>query len=251
MTPLRAALLGGLVALCASAPAWGPPTLRGLPWFRTERVEVAGARLLAPHEVLAAGGIGVGGSVWDDPAPWEARLRAHPVVAEAEVTRRLPGTLHVRIVEKRPAALAETAGALAPVTAAGEVLPVDPARVAVDVPLLRARATAGRDRRVREGDARAALAQAGRLAELDPALAALVSEVRPERGGGVRLTLGRPQAEVVLPPDAPAGRLRLLRAALADVRRRQEAGAGPARLDLRFDDQVVVRISHAIPSANP
>jgi cell division protein FtsQ len=214
-------------------------------------VEVAGARLLAPHEVLAAGGIALGGSVWDDPSAWEARLRAHPVVAEAEVTRRLPRTLHVRVVEKRPAALAEV-GALQPVTAAGEVLPVDPARVAVDLPLLRARVTAGPDRRLREGGARAALAQAGRLAELDPALAALVSEVRPERGGGVRLTLSRPAAEVLLPAEAPdAGRLRLLRAALDDVRRRQDAGAGPARVDLRFDDQVVVRLSHATPSANP
>lgn len=237
-------LLAALATTAAggSSPWWGPPLLRELPGFGAERVEVSGTRLLAPHEVLAASGIRLGQSVWTDPAAWEAALRSHPVVAGAEVTRRLPSTLHVRVTEKRPAALL-SGGVLRPATAAGEILPVDPARVPVDLPILRspARERAGR---VADSATLALLAETARIASLDPALAARVSEVAAGRNGTTTLLLSSPAAEVVLPAGAGGDRLRLLRAALADVARRAPADSarGLARLDLRFADQVVVRL---------
>ncbi len=242
MRRARVAALALGLAVAGSSPLWGPRVLPELPGFGAARVEVSGTRLLAPHEVLAASGIRLGQSVWTDPAAWEGALRRHPVVAEARVTRRLPSTLHVRVVEKRPAALL-TGGVLRPATADGEVLPVDPARVPVDLPLLRVRATEDAGRRVREPAARALLAETGRLAALDPALAARVSEVRPGRDSTLLLTLSAPDAEVVVPAGVGAERLRLLRAALADVARRAPADSAHrrARLDLRFADQVVVR----------
>lgn len=236
---LAAALL--LAGGAASAPSWGPPLLRETPWMRVARVEVSGARLLAPHQVLAASGIRMGESVWADPAPWEAALRGHPVVAGARVERRLPGTLVVRVTEKRAAALLD-AGTLVPATAQGEVLPVDPARVPLDLPVVRA----GSD-----SAAGALLALAGRLGELDPALAARVSEVRPGPGGSARLALSAPAGEVVLPAGVGEGRLRGVRAALADVEARLASGAaaGPVRLDARFAGQVVVRFGGPHTSA--
>ncbi len=252
MKRLLLALLAVVAAGAGTAPLWAPPLLARTPWFPTERVEVTGARLLAPQEVLAASGIRMRGSLWRDPARWEAALRRHPVIAEARVSRRLPGTLRVRVTEKTPVALVQ-GETLVPATAEGEVLPVDPSRVPLDLPLLRGRAAAGRDRRLRDAAVRALLAETGRLERLDPALAARVSEVRAGPGGSLRLVLSAPAAEVLLPPGAGAGRLRQLHAVLADVRRRlpAEGAAGTARIDLRYADQVVVRLPQLARTAEP
>jgi cell division protein FtsQ len=237
----RLALAAALLAACGS-PFWAPPLLREVSWFAARRVEVSGTRLLAPHEALAASGVRIGASVWTDPAAWEAALRRHPAVADAEVTRRLPSTLRIRVEEKRPAALVE-AGTLRPATADGEVLPVDPARVRVDLPLLRAAAGGEGTRRIADPRARAALAETGRLGELDPALMARVSEVRPAAGGGLRLTLTSPAADVLVPRGVDGAGLARLRAALEHLEPRLAADTLGRRavVDLRYDEQVVVR----------
>ncbi|HEX8692480.1 MAG TPA: FtsQ-type POTRA domain-containing protein [Longimicrobium sp.] len=240
MRPRRLAL-AALALAAASSPFWAPPLLRKVGWFAARRVEVSGTRLLAPHEVLAASGVQVGANVWTDPAAWEAALRRHPVIAGAKVTRRLPHTLRIRVVEKTPAAFVQ-AGTLRPATADGEVLPVDPARSAVDLPLLAARVKADGRRRIADEGARAALAEAARLAALDPALMARVSELRPLPRGDLRFTLGK--ADVLLRPGIGEPGLVRLRAALDDVERRARSDTlqvGRTVIDARFEDQVVVR----------
>jgi cell division protein FtsQ len=240
---LRLAAFGLLAAAAASSPLWGPPALRRVPLFDADRVEVAGTRMLAPHEVVAASGIRIGASVWTDPEAWEAALRRHPVIASAEVERRLPATLRIRVTEKRPAALVQ-AGTLRPATAEGELLPVDPARVPVDLPI--AGSAPDTARRVRDKGALRLLAEAGRLADADPVLMARVSEVRAGPDGALRLALAHPAAEVLLPAGAGEPRLTQLRAALDDVGRRIPAG-GRATVDARFADQVVVRLPRPAP----
>lgn len=244
MIPVRKArrlVLGAALPVVLSAPLWGPRVLERTPWFGVRRVEVAGARMIAPHDVLAASGIRLGESVWREPDPWIAALRRHPGIEDARVVRRLPGTLRIEVAEKRPVGLVQ-AGALHPVTSRGEVLPVDPVRVPLDLPLIRAETGA-------KGDSagarvRALAAEVGRLGQLDPGLFARVSEVSWEGKGTLLLTLSAPDARVLLPAGAGSGRLRQLRAALADVERRAAPaadGAGPVRIDLRFREQVVVR----------
>jgi cell division protein FtsQ len=234
----RLALGGAMLALAATAPSWGPRLLRQLPAFDVERVEVSGVRLLAPHEVLAASGIARGASVWDDARPWEAALAAHPVIASAKVERRGLHTLRIRVEERRPVALVE-GEVLRPVTAAGELLPVDPARAGVDLPLVRRRGAAQGDAALADSTARAVVAEIGRLAQLDPALVARVSEAAPGDAGTLRFTLTQPAAELLVPAGADLARLQQLRATLEDVERR--GAEWPARLDLRFADQIVVR----------
>jgi cell division protein FtsQ len=239
-----------VLTIAASSPFWGPPVLRRAPGFETRRVEVSGTRLLAPHEVLAASGVKMGDNVWSDPAAWEAALRRHPVIAEAEVTRLLPGTLRIRVTEKRPAALVQ-AGTLRPVTAEGQVLPVDPARVPLDLPLLRAPVRPDARGQITAAATRALLAEAGRLGDLDPALMARVSEVRPEPSGALRLVLTAPAAEVILPAGANEARLVRLRAALADLERRvpPDSTRRRTRVDARWEDQIVVRIPESSPGS--
>jgi len=239
---LRLALVAVPLAAAAAWPLWAPPLGRRIEWFGAERVEVAGAHLLAPHEVLQASGVRVGTNVWSDPAPFVAALRRHPAIADAEVVRVLPRTLRIRVTEKAPAALVD-AGTLRPATADGQVLPVDPAREPVDLPLLDGRVRTDAGGRVADAGTRAALAEAARLGELEPALMARVSELRASRGE-LRLVLGRPALDVLVRDGMEPGALARLRAAVDDVARRAAADTthrGRAEVDARFDDQVVLR----------
>jgi len=242
MRKLRLALALVPVAAAAASPWWAPPLGRRIDWFGAERVEVTGARLLAPHEVLRASGVRVGTNVWSDPAPFVAALKRHPAVADAQVERVLPRTLRIRVTEKTPAALV-LAGTLRPATTDGEVLSVDPARESIDLPLLDGRVKTDARGRVTDVDARAALAEAGRLAALEPALMARVSEqievvVHDARQDRIRGHVDEPRAGL------PQEQLVRLRAALDDVARRAAADTthhGRPVVDARFDDQVVVR----------
>lgn len=242
----RTAVLLGLTTLVgglsAAWPHWGPPLGQRIDWFAAERVEVAGARLLPPHEVLQASGVRVGTNVWTDPTPFVAALRRHPAVSDAEVVRVWPRSLRIRVVEKRPAALVQ-AGVLSPATADGEVLAVDAARAGLDLPLFTARVKVDGRHRISDADARAALAETARLAELEPALMARVSEVRPLSRTETRFVLARPAADVLVRDGIGPAALVRLRAALDDVAARAAADttAGRMEIDARFDDQIVVR----------
>jgi len=219
-----------LAALILAAPLG----LRHVDAFAVQRVEISGAGLLPPHEVLAATGAHARSNVWEELALWEGRLESHPVIRSARVERRLPGTLVVRVHELLPVALAAEAG-LQVLTEAGEVLPVDPSRAPVDLPLLRGS--------LEDAATRGALGEFARLRGLAPALASRVSEFGPAPGG-LRLLASEPYAEIVLPAGADPQRLRQLEAVLADLHRRQTERGGaraPHRVDLRFADQVVVR----------
>lgn len=66
-----------------------------------------------------------------DPAAARERLDALPWVADAEVERRLPDTLYIRLVERRPLALWQHESRIAVIDSAGEVIPgVHPGRFA-------------------------------------------------------------------------------------------------------------------------
>lgn len=239
----RWSLVAAAAAGLGSSVLWAPPLLRRVEWFEAREVEVTGTRLLAPHEVLRVSGVRPGVNVWTDPAAWEAALRRHPAVESVRVSRRLPHTLRIRVVERRPVALVQD-GVLRPATADGRVLPVSPAQAPVDLPILRTPAGSVRGGRV-VAPALAALRETGRLTEADPTLLARVSEIRAEGGGGLRLTLSAPELEILLPAGADEARLLRLRAALGDVARRMaadSAGGRGTRVDARWEDQIVVRL---------
>src|SRR5262249_12880262 len=126
-----------LSALALLGAAWwgGPRLLRQLEYFRVRRIEISGARYLAPKTVTAALGLRREASVFDDVNAMERRLRALPGVVTAGVGRRLPGTLTVTVLETEPVALIPRRSALTPVDDRGRVLPYDPAQVAPDLPV--------------------------------------------------------------------------------------------------------------------
>jgi cell division septal protein FtsQ len=232
---LVAAGLGGLI--------WALPHLSRLPVFRVDTVSVSGARLLTPQEVVAASGLRPGRSVWDDLSPVIGELRDHPVIVDARIRRSLPATLVIEVEEEQPVAWVE-AGALRLATETGQILPVDPPRAALDLPLVRVaagtRATPGEDSLTQQ-----LVSEAGRLARADPALMSRVSEIHRAASGELLLILGQPAVELLLPIGAGADRLDQVRAVLEHLDGRTRGGSAPqvVHLDARFAEQVVVRFS--------
>jgi cell division septal protein FtsQ len=235
----RALLATGATAVVAAGIIGISRLLRELRYFEVRAVEVSGVHLLAPHEVLGAAAIREGQTVWDDPAEWERALENHPAIASARVSRRFPGTLRIHVEEKRAVAYVDD-GSLTPVTGAGERLPIDPIRAPVNLPIARGPEGAEVPLRV--------LAEAERLARLDPGLLSDVSEIRARDPEGRTLLLRHRKAEVLLPAGAAAARLAELRVVLADLDRRPGPGdaEGVARVDLRFAEQVVVRLPPSV-----
>jgi cell division protein FtsQ len=233
-----------LLAVTVSASLWGAEALSRLEWFQVRRVEVAGNRYLAPHDVLRAASIQQGQSVWDDAATWEDALRTHPGISDARVTRRIPGTLRVRIQEKSPIAYVQARSLMA-ATAAGEIFPIDPARAPLDLPIVRGPWPDS----LATGHTRRLLAEVGRLGELDPGLLADVSEIRSADGDPAVLILSHRLGQITLPGGASPERLAELRAVLQDLDRRAALtpdGTGSASVDVRFEAQIVVRFQSSV-----
>ncbi len=256
-----AAVLAGAAAGSLTAPRWAPPALARLSFFRVRRVEVEGARLAPPAELVARLGVDTAGSVWQDLPPLAERVRRHPMVADAVVERRLPGVLVVRVTERVPVAAA--------VGPAGVTF-YDTAAVALAVPQA---AAAGLDVPLVAAPDPALLRALGALRAEAPAAYARVLEARRARGGREELAFvlapaardgaaapdsGRARAaargRAAVPPadSAPAAPV-VVRAALdvtparfadlapveRDLARRR---VRPLELDLRFRDQVVARL---------
>jgi cell division septal protein FtsQ len=113
-----------------------PRLLGTMEFFRVRRVEISGLQYLAAAKVIAALKLSSTASVFDDPVPMERRVLALPGVIEAEVSRRLPGTLEITLEEAEPVALAPRGDRLALVDRRGEVLPFDPLGSSPDLPVL-------------------------------------------------------------------------------------------------------------------
>lgn len=221
----------------AGSPLWAPPLLRTLPAFQVEQVEVTGAHFVVPEEVRARADIPRDASVWDDSDAWEARVRGHRLVEDVQVARRGWRTLEIRVSEVEPVALVTTRGVLRPVDRRGVLLPLDPTRHRLDLPLVRGEPEI-RDDRVRSAAVLRELEVVWELVRRDSAFLARVSEVEPVRGEAVRMWMmdEAPVERVLLPVVRPAEALGRVEAALGVAGPRAEAA------DARFEDQVVLRV---------
>lgn len=76
------------------------------PAFAIDTIELKGLSRIERAELLAAAGISEGRNVFErSPAEVQSRLLKHPWIAEASVSRRLPGTFLVHVRERDPVAL--------------------------------------------------------------------------------------------------------------------------------------------------
>ena len=127
-----------LAALAGGVALWlgGPAVLRQTEFFRVRRVEMQGLQYLDAAKVIAAARLAPTASVFDDLDAVARRVRALPGVQDAQVGRRLPGTLRIRLTEAQPVALTPKGDRLAMVGVSGAVLPFDPLTSAPSLPVL-------------------------------------------------------------------------------------------------------------------
>jgi cell division septal protein FtsQ len=204
--------------------------------FEVDDYRLEGANYLTLSEAVAAAGVPSGASIWDDREPWEHGLESHPLVRDAEIGRRPPGTLVFRVRERTPVALVPSP-TLEPVDASGARLPIDPAAHRLDLPVIRP--WGGMDGTELTPEQLRALAHdVYRLSEADPQFFGLLSDVARDARGDVVIQAGDPAVTFRYRPPLNMPRLREGLLVLDDVLRR--SGQAPAAIDLRYTDQVVV-----------
>jgi cell division protein FtsQ len=217
-----AAIAAAVIALLV-APWWGPPVLSQLSFFRVRHVEVDGRHYLQAEDVLRRLRIDTTTSIWTDLSVLEHRVAQHPQVRSVSVERQFPGTLVVRVTEKLPIAMVPAAGGLRAVDADGRFLPIDPSRIAIDLPVLVKADTV-------------LLHLLADVRSANPALFGDISDIR--RTGGTEIALTLPTTNVRALASISARRLADIIPVEADLARRK---ARVTELDLRFRDQVIAR----------
>lgn len=235
-------ILGALLLVAViMAAGWGVQSAaRQMAFFRVRRVEIRGARYLQPSEIIARMKIDTLASLWNDLEPYRQRVKQHPQVSDASISRRLPGTLVVTIRENLPVALIQTRTGLLAYDSLGTQLPIDPSRTNLDLPIV-----ASRDPVL--------LKLVGSIRATVPKVFARIEEVRRTGRDEILLTLSRDTSEIpggaVASPSAalrvrvPVGlsveRLADIFPVETDLARRQ---AHVDELDLRYRDQVIARL---------
>ena len=224
----RVTLIACAVGATLASPWWGPRALARLDFFHVRRVVFEGMRYTPRGEALALLKVDTLQSVWQELAPLADRLEAHPLVASAQVERQLPGTILVQVVEREPVALVRRKdGRLDPVDGAGHRLPIDPARVPMDVPLS---ATADS----------ALMHLLDGLRATEPALYGRVERAERVKARGApdefRVKLG--EVTVRTTPEVTVDRFKDILPVEADLARNRLRAV---ELDLRFRNQVIAR----------
>jgi cell division protein FtsQ len=228
------ALLGPIVL---SRAPWGQPALElaedrlvalsGALGLVVADIQVDGREVTDRDAVLAALGARSGTPILAiSPARAKERLERLPWVRSATVERRLPDTLYVHLVERKPLAIWQHHGRLELIDRDGGVIPLE------QIPPARLLTVVGDD----------APAHAVELIDMlagEPALAARVTAAM--RVGGRRWTLRIDNIEVLLPEQNPA-------AAWAQLARLERSDALLQRdiqaIDMRLPDRLVLRVNH-------
>jgi cell division protein FtsQ len=240
-------ILGALLLIgVIMAAAWGArAAARQMAFFRVRAVEIRGVRYIQPNEIVSRLRIDTVASLWDDVEPYRQRVMRHPQVSDVSITRRMPGTLVVTIRENLPVALVQTPTGLLPYDSLGKRLPIDPARMNLDLPIV---ATTDP----------VLLKFVGAIRAAEPRVFARVEEVRRTGRDEILLTLSQGArvagvAGVAGTIAAPGSRTLRVRVPiglsverLADIfpvetdlaRRQVQVG----ELDLRYRDQVIARL---------
>jgi cell division septal protein FtsQ len=224
MKRVKLALFGIAALLFVAAPLWAPLFLRRIAFFHVRRIEILGTRYLAPSDILARLHVDTTASVWDPMAPLELRVAGHPEIERAVVRRKMPGTIVIEVTERIPVALVQANGGFRVYDARGIPLPLDPARVPIDAPVLMQRDTA-------------LLRLLGSMRDRMPAMYARVIAVSRVANG--ELMFQFPLQPVRALQDVTLDRLAEIEPVEADLLHKQ---LRVAEIDLRYRDQVIARL---------
>jgi cell division septal protein FtsQ len=234
---ILAVVLGGVGVQgirMADARGWLSP-------FRVRDVRVVGASVADPRVLVAEAGL-MGRPVrwWSSLGAYTEQVERNPLVASARFERGFPNRLTLVIEERRPIALVEL-DRLTPVDPEGRVLPVSAFQEGWDAPVFapgweEAAALAGG--RLRRGPLLEAVTWLARVRREYPALYREISAIDLERHGTLTLRLVHTEGVIVLDRTTPIEKLALVDDVIRDLR---EKGVDYLDMDLRFEDQIIVR----------
>ena len=216
-----AAGLALFVVLAGTTVSWWG---HDLAFFRIHDVEVRGTRFARPSEIAARLSVDTMTSIWSSLDTLRMRVERHPQVRSASVRRWLPSKIVVEVVENDPIALMSGPKGMRAYEESGRALPLDPARVPTDLPIVE----------------RADTSVLRLLADLkvdNPDMFAQISEVRLVGKDQLRFVLL--DVSVLAMRGLGAERFQELSSVRRDLAKRRIV---PAELDLRFKDQVIARL---------
>jgi len=199
-------------------------------------VRVEGRETTDRETILTALGAGPGTPILAvSPKRAKEQLEALPWVGSAVVERRLPDTLYVRLVERKPLALWQHSGKIELIDREGAVIPVSHLDRFAKLPL------------VVGDDAASHAAELLDILATEPDLAARVSAAI--RVGDRRWNLRIDNAiDVLLPADSPASAW----AQLANLERSSAILKRDVQVvDVRLPDRLVVRVNPEAPKEAP
>jgi cell division protein FtsQ len=151
--------------------------------FHMKSLHVKGARHVGALEVARLGGLGPDTNVlWLRPGRVAAAIRRDPWVLSVRVTRTLPSTINIQVVERTP--VAQVAGSQPVLVAAGGIV-LGPAGPRRDLPLIYLAGTAPGA----GGRLPATLPALAALEALPPSLRGMVTEAVVDQITGLTLTL--------------------------------------------------------------
>jgi hypothetical protein len=233
----------GLALVVAVTPLLARPAARLLgrfAWFQVRRIEIVGCSGLTPDSVRASLPVEEGENLLLLPLDRVAEAVERNVRVESVRVTRSPGTLHVRLRERRAFVLV-SAGTLLEVDSTGLILPPLPGGAVPDRPVVTGLSMATRKPGARVTSPRL-LGVLGLVRDLeapDVRLLHEISEIAAGDGRTLTLRTAGDQVPILVDPlrVTPAS-LRALGATLHDLRERHRIVLG---LDARFRGQVVVR----------
>ncbi len=235
-----AVLLAGIGLVVSLAPGWG----RAQEEFVVSEIEVRGNTVLTAAEVIELSGISLGESLLGvELGELEVAVARSSRVERARASRHLPGTIVIRLDETLPVALvAAGSGEFAEVTDDGRVLHPVARSSRVDLPLVTGAfgpVEAGAELGCEELERALELLREAR--RVSPQLWMEISEVRIAPGSGLIIYTVADGAEVRVGSGAlDANGLLDLWLVMSDLRAK---GLAAESIDLRFDGQLVVKLS--------
>ena len=219
-----------------------PEALAEVEAFRVTEVRLRGERFFTQEEAIRTLALESTASVWDDTKVLKSRLLEHPLVKDVRIYRRFPHALLLKVVEVEPVALFPNP-TLEPVDETGRTLPIDPAAHKLDLPIMTAAPGTAAGSLSHEG-LRVLAGEIARLAHGDPEFHARISDYALHPKGDVTARITDPPVKVHFRPGLQSSRIKAGLRVLAHAQDRFDEG-NVADLDLRFDDQVVVRFGRA------
>jgi len=191
-------------------------------YFRIEQIRVTGNRLLDQREAIKLAQPAKGVNIFKfNGSPLRGELEAKPAVARAEVIKRPPHLIEIRVEEKQPLFLVNRGGNL---LVQGDGFIVDPPSP-LDLPIFSGRGEMGK---------RYAQELVLQMKGEDPTLLDMISQIKWDKGITLWLQNG---CQVALGEGNFRGKVSHLRELLPLLK---ETGDSPGFIDLRFRDQAVV-----------